>query len=234
MLSFALPAPTAGTQAGGTTMCRLAQRNMVAETAQLPNRADWDSNCVPYEAFLGPHPAVGLARSTAQKNSSGDGPSAPQALRQLQQREQQQAAGASPVAALSLPLPLPLPLRQQAEVPERQGQHHRSLKLWPQPGSSFQVEGAARQLHAAHWLGGACWFGFLTPAQLRVLPHHFLPLTFLASEGALPDSVPLDLPFAMVSTGTTFCPAKSTLCCNWAAQGQGMEAQGRARGTGTS
>ena len=40
-------------QAGGTTICRLAQSNMAAETAYLPFRKDWDTNCAPYESFLG-------------------------------------------------------------------------------------------------------------------------------------------------------------------------------------
>lgn len=56
-----------------------------------------------------------------------------------------------------------------------------------------------RTLHAHHWLGAACWLGFLTPAQLRALPHHFRPLTFVASEGPLPDAVPLDAPMAWVT-----------------------------------
>ena len=47
------------------------------------------------------------------------------------------------------------------------------------------------------WLGGACFLGFLTPAQLRVLPEHYRPLNFIASEGPLPDAIPLDAPIAM-------------------------------------
>jgi hypothetical protein len=121
-------------KAGGTTFCQLATLNMAAEDVKLPFRADWTTNCVPYEAFLGPHPAVtgGFGGAVA-----GAG------------------AGAAPARA-------------------------------------------GRRLQAP-WLGGACFFGFLTPAQLRVLPSHFRPLTFIASEGPLPDQLPLDAPFALVT-----------------------------------
>lgn len=113
-------------KAGGTTLCQVAQRNMVAEDVALPSRADWTTNCVPYESFLGPHPAVGngFAALTGDNNNF---------RRKLQ----------------------------------------------------------------GTWLGGACFLGFLTPAQLRVLPQHYSPLTFVASEGPLPDAIPLDAPFAM-------------------------------------
>jgi len=115
-------------KAGGTTMCRLATQNMITEDVQLPFREDWSTNCVPYESFLGPHPAVG----------SDD-------------------------------------ISMRASLSFRQ-----------------------RKLQGA-WLGGACFLGFLTPAQLRVLPTHYLPLNFVASEGPLPDSLPLDITFAMVT-----------------------------------
>eukprot|EP00887_Chlorella_sp_A99_P003192 scaffold9.g3192.t1 len=66
----------------------------------------------------------------------------------------------------------------------------------PQPPPSSQQQQAAaaarRRLRAA-WLGAACWLAGLSPAQLRVLPHHFQPLTFVASEGPWPDAVPLDV-----------------------------------------
>ncbi|KAI3429348.1 hypothetical protein D9Q98_005443 [Chlorella vulgaris] len=117
-------------KAGGSTLCKMAHKNMVAESAPLPQRKEWDTNCVPYEAFLGPHPAVGSGAASI-----------------LQPR---------PAAAVT-----------------------RSLK--------------------ARWLGGACWLAFLTTAQLRALPHHFRPLTFVASEGPLPDAVPLDAPLAWVT-----------------------------------
>jgi hypothetical protein len=116
-------------KAGGTTLCRLGQRNGVAEDVQLPFRKDWTTNCVPYEAFLGPHPAVSGSISTLQR----------------------------------------------------------------------QPAAAARRRLQAPWLGGACFFGFLTPAQLRALPHHFRPLTFIASEGPVPDAFPLDAPFALAT-----------------------------------
>lgn len=112
-------------KAGGTTLCHVAQRNMVAEDVNLPFREDWTTNCVPFESFLGPHPAVGATD-----------------------------AGLDP--------------------PRR------------------------RRLLGT-WLGGACFFGFLTPAQLRALPHHYRPLTFIAAEGPLPDALPLDAPFSMVT-----------------------------------
>lgn len=34
-------------KAGGSTLCRLAQLNMRAESAHLPGRTDWDTDCVP-------------------------------------------------------------------------------------------------------------------------------------------------------------------------------------------
>jgi hypothetical protein len=92
--------------------------------------ADVGSPCCRYEAFLGPHPAVGSGAASI-----------------LQSR---------PAATVT-----------------------RSLK--------------------SRWLGGACWLAFLTTAQLRALPHHFRPLTFVASEGPLPDAVPMDAPLAWVT-----------------------------------
>jgi hypothetical protein len=107
-------------KAGGTTLCQVASKNMVVEDVPLPFRSDWGSNCVPYESFLGPHPAVG--------------------------------------------------------------------------GVSI----SSRHLLGT-WLGGACFLGFLTPHQFSVLPRHYRPLTFVASEGAFPDVMPLDAPLAMVT-----------------------------------
>ena len=49
-----------------------------------------------------------------------------------------------------------------------------------------------RRLHAMAMGGAACWLGELTPAQVRVLPHSVQPLEFVASEGPLPDALPLD------------------------------------------
>lgn len=123
-------------KAGGTTLCHLAQQNMEAEDTPLPFRTDWTTNCVPYEAFLGPHPAVG-------------------------------GSGTADVA-------------MQRHFQRNQPHRYR------------------RRLSAA-WLGGACFVGFLTPAQLRVMHSHYRPLTFVASEGPLPDALPLDPAFAMVT-----------------------------------
>lgn len=104
---------------------------MRADSSPLPFHKDWDTNCVPYEAFLGPHPALSVG---------GGG------------------------------------VRAAAEVPAQ----------LPATGSAT----ASRALRAFH-LGGACWLGFLTPSQLRGLPQHYAPLQFVASEGPLPDALPL-------------------------------------------
>jgi hypothetical protein len=145
-------------QAGGSTLCCLAQQNMAAEVANLPNRKDWNTNCVPYEAFLGPHPAAAASIGST--------------VRSLQQA----AAAAAEAAAAA-----------DGELG------------WQQPANdSGSAEGSRRHLQGL-WLGGACWLGFLTPAQFRALPQHFRPLTFVASEGPLPDSLPLDAPFALVT-----------------------------------
>lgn len=124
---------------------------MVAENATLPYREDWDTNCVPLESFLGPHPAVGGGL---------------QARRLLQ-----------PQQAL--------------------------------PGAGSGSGNGARRRLLSPWLGGACFFGFLTPVQLRALPYHYAPLTFVASEGALPDVLPLDLPFAMVRPPCCAVPCRA-------------------------
>ena len=58
-------------------------------------------------------------------------------------------------------------------------------------GVPARLPAAARRLQG-FWLGGACWLGFLAPAQLRALHHHYAPLSFVASEGPLPDTLPLD------------------------------------------
>jgi hypothetical protein len=148
------PAPALHLQAGGSTLCRLAQQNMAAEVANLPNRKDWNTNCVPYEAFLGPHPA-------AAASSSG------RAARSLKQN----AAAAAADGGLG----------------------------WHQPAIASGNPVCSRRHLQGLWLGGACWLGFLTPAQLRALPQHFRPLTFVASEGPLPDTLPLDAQFALVT-----------------------------------
>ena len=134
-------------KAGGSTLCELAQHNMVAEKAPLPGReGSWDTDCAPLEAFLGPHPAAvgsasaGGACSRGGGNTSGGGGSTPDCWQQQQLQQR---------------------WRRRLLVP---------------------------------WLGGACWLGFLSPPQLRALPYHFRPLTFLASEGPLPDALPLDTP----------------------------------------
>ena len=108
---------------------------MHAEAPRLPGRDDgWDTNCVPYEAFLGPHPAVGGGAATAA---------------------------------------------HAERAPSSSGLH--------------ELLQQQRRRLSARWLGGACWLGFLEPPQLRALPRHFKPLTFVASEGPLPDVVPLDV-----------------------------------------
>jgi hypothetical protein len=111
-------------KAGGTTLCHLASKNMIVEDVPLPFRSDWTTNCVPYESFLGPYPAIG--------------------------------------------------------------------------GGILLFHSASRHLLGT-WLGGACFLGFLSPAQFSVLPRHYRPLTFAASEGAFPTVMPLDAPLAMVT-----------------------------------
>jgi hypothetical protein len=49
------------------------------------------------------------------------------------------------------------------------------------------------------WFGAACFFGFLSVPQLRALPSHFNPLNFVASEGPMPDAIPLDIPVAYLT-----------------------------------
>lgn len=245
-------------QAGGSTLCKLAHRNMVAESAPLPQgsgeRPDWDTNCVPYEAFLGPHPAVGLLRRV---NVSRLAPVAvaTDPAQQVQQRPRGGVAGAALEHCSLLPAQggeaHPGAAREnpgsqggQAADPAHplagqvgllmnaEHRRHVSSSSGGGDGSSSRgggsgrggssggsgggggnsaglvaalqadaahPSGGGRRLQAARWLGGACWLGFLTPAQLRVLPNHFRPLTFVASEGPLPDVLPLDLPFGMVS-----------------------------------
>ena len=53
------------------------------------------------------------------------------------------------------------------------------------------------------WLGGACFFGRLTPSQQRALPQHYSPLTFVASEGPLPDEMITRPPYTLVIDMTT-------------------------------
>jgi hypothetical protein len=120
-------------KAGGTTLCQVATKNMIVEDVSLPFRSDWTTNCVPFESFLGPHPAVGGGSTSITKSTT-------------------------------------------PELP-----HHSSRHL------------------LGTWLGGACFLGFLTPHQFSVLPRHYRPLTFVASEGALPNVMPLDVPIAMVT-----------------------------------
>ncbi|KAL4447517.1 hypothetical protein ABPG75_004736 [Micractinium tetrahymenae] len=158
-------------KAGGSTMCELAQRNMAAESPLLPGRSDWTTNCVPYEAFLGPHPAVGSGGARPVYQSS---PAAGTAT----------AAGAGSAAGLV------------------SGTGVLSAAVTGPEASSMVQHGSAaagRRRLQAHWLGGACWLGFLTPPQLRALPRHFAPLRFVASEGPLQDAVALDAPVAWVT-----------------------------------
>lgn len=139
-------------QAGGTTLCQLALASgMAADSTPLPFRQDWTTNCVPYEAFLGPHPAVG--------------------------------GGAMP-AALVLPQP-------EAALP--------AAGVGAGEPAAAGTAQQRRLSAAAPWLGGACWLGFRTPPQLRAMRAHYAPLTFVASEGPLPDVVPLD---ALSALGT--------------------------------
>lgn len=140
-------------KAGGTTLCQLAQRNMIAEDVALPFRTDWTTNCVPYEAFLGAHPAVG---------GGGSGNSTSFSILYGSNK------GAKP----------------------------NIHDVNPHSANSLHTH---RRLTGA-WLGGACFFGFLTPAQLRVLPNHYSPLDFIASEGPLPNTIPINVvPFAMMT-----------------------------------
>jgi hypothetical protein len=41
--------------------------------------------------------------------------------------------------------------------------------------------------------GGACWLANTPPPLFRTLPSRVAPLNFVASEGALPDAIPLDI-----------------------------------------
>ncbi|KAG7666663.1 hypothetical protein NADE_003538 [Nannochloris sp. 'desiccata'] len=127
-------------KAGGTTLCQVATKNMIVEDVPLPFRSDWTTNCVPFESFLGPHPAVG-GGSMSTRNT--------------------------------------INLLSKSTAPEL-SQH-----------SSRHLLGT--------WLGGACFLGFLTPHQFSVLPRHYRPLTFVASEGAFPNVMPLDVSLAMVT-----------------------------------
>lgn len=155
-------------QAGGSTMCELAQRNTAAESPLLPGRADWTTNCVPFEAFLGPHPAVGGGGARPSPQSSFTSPTASAADGAgIPAQGLAAAARARPAASRSASPP-------------------------------FGAQPSRRRLQA-HWLGGACWVGFLTPPQLRAAPRHFAPLRFVASEGPLPDTVALDAPLAWVT-----------------------------------
>jgi len=128
-------------KAGGTTLCQVATKNMIVEDVPLPFRSDWTTNCVPFESFLGPHPAVGggmISYSTKTVN-----------------------------------------LLSKSTTQESPNHSSRHL--------------------LGTWLGGACFLGFLTPHQFSVLPRHYRPLTFVASEGAFPNVMPLDVPLAMVT-----------------------------------
>lgn len=144
-------------------MCELAQRNTAAESPLLPSRSDWTTNCVPFEAFLGPHPAVGSGGAlVVQRSSPASSSMAADGAAGTSGQAATAAAGA--LGAASRP-----------ELPH------------------------SRRRLQAHWLGGACWLGFLTPPQLRALPRHYAPLLFVASEGPLPDIVALDAPVAWVT-----------------------------------
>lgn len=147
-------------------MCKLAQLNTEAESPLLPGRSDWTTNCVPFEAFLGPHPAVGSGGARLLPQPSKPVANSTKADADLTSAGSAAATGDATTLRGSQP-----PV----------GMQHRR-----------------RCLHA-HWLGGACWLGFLTPPQLRVLPRHFAPLRFVASEGPLPDAVALDAPVAWVT-----------------------------------
>lgn len=177
-------------QAGGSTLCKLAHLNMAAESPQLPFRSDWDTNCVPFEAFLGPHPAVGASAAATRallqaqwglgpEGGGGGGGAALMA-----------AAGETAAAAAT-----PDAQGTAADVPHAATSGSGRLSS----SSSGSANPAGRRLSAL-WLGGACWLGFLTPPQLRALPQHYAPLTFVASEGPLPEALPLDNPrLAMVT-----------------------------------
>lgn len=160
---------------------------MATESPQLPFRSDWDTNCVPFEAFLGPHPAVGGSAAATRallqaqwglgpEGGGGGGGAALMA-----------ATGETAAAAAAL----------DAEGTADDVPHAAtSSRLSSNGGSAIP---AGRRL-SAFWLGGACWLGFLTPPQLRALPQHYAPLTFVASEGPLPEALPLDNPcLAMVT-----------------------------------
>lgn len=170
-LLHALPA----VQAGGTTLCKLAQLNMVADSPKLPFRSDWDTNCVPFEAFLGPHPAVGSSAAAARALL--------QARRTPPLGDEGGDSGAAAPAAAAAATIDGAPANPQHAV-----------------SSSTSTGSPAGRRLSAFWLGGACWLGFLTPPQLKALPQHYAPLTFVASEGPLPEALPLENPrLAMVT-----------------------------------
>ena len=49
------------------------------------------------------------------------------------------------------------------------------------------------------WLGGACFFGHLTPSAQHALPRAFPNLGFVASEGPLPDELALNLDYPLIT-----------------------------------
>jgi len=73
---------------------------------------------------------------------------------------------------------------------------------WVLAGEEYRGSGAiSSSLSSSPWAGGVCWLGHLSPDQQRTLHDHFAGgLTFLASEGALPDQFVLDSPFVLIGT----------------------------------
>ena len=112
---------------------------MISSDVPLPAREDWTTDCVPYEAFLGPPP----------------------------------------------PVPVPVPVMAADPL------HHLAS------GAPFMT--AKRRLMNSGWFGAACFLQWLHVEQWRRVPEHFAHLTFVASEGALPDAIPLDAPLSMVT-----------------------------------
>ena len=49
------------------------------------------------------------------------------------------------------------------------------------------------------WMGGACFWGHLTPSAQHALPQAFPSLGFLASEGPMPDELALNLDYPLVT-----------------------------------
>ncbi|QDZ25091.1 hypothetical protein HOP50_15g76370 [Chloropicon primus] len=62
----------------------------------------------------------------------------------------------------------------------------------------FQTVDADELTSHQGWLGGACFFGHLTPSAQHALPRAFPNLGFVASEGPMPDEFVLNLDYPLI------------------------------------